>query len=37
MVVEELDERKIPFVLVQGDLPHRVRQVEQALRVLNVA
>jgi NadR type nicotinamide-nucleotide adenylyltransferase len=37
MVVEELDERRIPFVLVQGDLPHRVRQVEQALRVLNVA
>jgi NadR type nicotinamide-nucleotide adenylyltransferase len=35
MVVEELDARGIPFVLVQGDLPQRVRQVEKALAVLN--
>lgn len=34
MVVDELDARGIPFVLVQGDLPQRVRQVEQALKVL---
>ena len=37
MVVRELDERRIPFVLVEGSLPQRVRQVEQALKVLGVA
>jgi NadR type nicotinamide-nucleotide adenylyltransferase len=36
LVVNELDARGIPFVLVQGDLPQRVRQVEQALKVLKV-
>ena len=34
MVEEELDARGIRFVLVEGDLPHRLRQVEAALRVL---
>jgi NadR type nicotinamide-nucleotide adenylyltransferase len=34
MVVEELDARGIPFVLVQGNLPQRVRQVEAALKVI---
>lgn len=34
MVVQELDERGIPFVLLQGDLPQRVRQVERALNVI---
>lgn len=33
MVVEELDARGIRFVLVEGDLPHRLRQVEAALKV----
>lgn len=37
MVVNELDARGIPFVLVEGSLPQRVRQVEQALKVLGVA
>jgi NadR type nicotinamide-nucleotide adenylyltransferase len=36
MLVDELDARRIPFVLVEGNLPQRVRQVEQALKVLNV-
>ena len=36
MVVRELDERGIPFVLVEGNLPQRVRQVEQSLKVLGV-
>lgn len=31
MVLAELNERGIPFVLVSGDLPQRLRQVEQAL------
>ncbi len=31
MVLAELNERGIPFVLVEGDLPQRVRQVEEAL------
>lgn len=31
MVLATLDERRIPFVLVSGDLPQRVRQVEQLL------
>ncbi|WP_409521912.1 AAA family ATPase [Massilia sp.] len=34
MVLAELNERKIPFLLVQGDLPQRMRQVEQALAAL---
>ena len=34
MLVGELDARGIRFVLVQGDLPHRLRQVEAALKVL---
>ncbi len=34
MLVNELDARGIRFVLVDGDLPHRLRQVEAALRVL---
>lgn len=34
MLVAELDARGIRFVLVEGDLPHRLRQVEAALRVL---
>ena len=34
MLVGELDARGIRFVLVEGDLPHRLRQVEAALKVL---
>jgi len=34
MLVRELDERAIRFVLLEGDLPHRLRQVEAALKVL---
>lgn len=34
LVVAELDARGIPFVLVQGDLAQRVRQVEKALAVI---
>ena len=34
MLVDELDARGLRFVLVEGDLPHRLRQVEAALRVL---
>jgi len=34
MLVEELDARGVRFVLVEGDLPHRLRQVEAALKVL---
>jgi NadR type nicotinamide-nucleotide adenylyltransferase len=34
LVEEELDARGIRFVLVEGDLPHRLRQVEAALKVL---
>jgi NadR type nicotinamide-nucleotide adenylyltransferase len=34
MLVAELDARGIRFVLVEGDLPHRLRQVEAALKVL---
>ena len=34
MVVSELDARAIPFVLLQGDLPRRVRQVERALTII---
>jgi NadR type nicotinamide-nucleotide adenylyltransferase len=34
MVEGELDARGIRFVLVEGDLPHRLRQVEAALSVL---
>lgn len=34
MVVDELHERGTPFVLVAGDLPQRVRQVEAALAAL---
>lgn len=34
MLVRELDARGVRFVLVEGDLPHRLRQVEAALRVL---
>ena len=37
MVVDELDARGVPFVLVRGDLPQRVRQVEQALAVIGAA
>jgi NadR type nicotinamide-nucleotide adenylyltransferase len=31
MVLARLDERQIPFVLVEGSLPQRLRQVEQLL------
>jgi NadR type nicotinamide-nucleotide adenylyltransferase len=31
MLLADLDERRIPFVLLQGDLPQRVRQVEELL------
>jgi NadR type nicotinamide-nucleotide adenylyltransferase len=34
MLVRELDRRGIRFVLLEGDLPHRLRQVEAALKVL---
>jgi NadR type nicotinamide-nucleotide adenylyltransferase len=34
MVEQELDARGIRFVLVEGDLPHRLRQVEAALGVI---
>jgi NadR type nicotinamide-nucleotide adenylyltransferase len=34
MVEQELDARGIRFVLVEGDLPHRLRQVEAALKVI---
>ena len=34
LLVEELDARGVRFVLVDGDLPHRLRQVEAALKVL---
>ena len=34
MVLAELDERRIPYLLVKGDLPRRLRQVEQALDAL---
>ena len=34
MLVQELDVRGIRFVLLEGDLPHRLRQVEAALKVL---
>ena len=34
MLVAELDARGVRFVLVEGDLPHRLRQVEAALKVL---
>lgn len=34
MVLAELQERGIPFLLVQGDLPQRLRQVEEALAAL---
>jgi NadR type nicotinamide-nucleotide adenylyltransferase len=34
MLVGELDARGIRFVLLEGDLPHRLRQVEAALKVL---
>jgi len=34
MLVAELDARGIRFVLLEGDLPHRLRQVEAALKVL---
>lgn len=34
MLVDELDARGVRFVLVEGDLPHRLRQVEAALKVL---
>jgi len=34
MVEGELDARGIRFVLVEGDLPHRLRQVEAALSVI---
>ncbi|KQQ96795.1 AAA family ATPase [Massilia sp. Leaf139] len=37
MLVRELDARGIRFVLVDGDLPHRLRQVEAALKVLTPA
>ncbi|QNA89638.1 ATP-binding protein [Massilia sp. Dwa41.01b] len=36
MLLAELTGRRIPFVLVQGDLPQRVRQVERALHVLGI-
>jgi len=31
MVLAELQEREIPFLLVEGDLPQRLRQVEEAI------
>ena len=31
MLLAELDDRRIPFVLLQGNLPQRVRQVETRL------
>lgn len=31
MVLAELQEREIPFLLVDGDLPQRLRQVEEAI------
>ncbi len=31
MLLEALDERRIPFVLLQGSLPQRLRQVEEVL------
>lgn len=31
LLLATLDERRIPFVLVSGDLPQRVQQVEQVL------
>ncbi|HBZ05092.1 MULTISPECIES: ATP-binding protein [Massilia] len=34
MVLAELNERGIPFVLISGDLPRRLRQVELALAAL---
>lgn len=34
MVLAELQERGIPFLLVKGDLPQRLRQVEAALTSL---
>ncbi|THC46371.1 nicotinamide-nucleotide adenylyltransferase [Massilia sp. Mn16-1_5] len=34
LVEDELDARGIRFVLLEGDLPHRLRQVEAALKVL---
>lgn len=34
MVLAELQERDIPFLLVSGDLPQRLRQVEAALHSL---
>jgi len=34
MVLAELQERGIPYLLVQGDLPQRLRQVEEALAAL---
>ena len=34
MLVRELDARGVRFVLLEGDLPHRLRQVEAALKVL---
>lgn len=34
LLVRELDARGIRFVLLEGDLPHRLRQVEAALNVL---
>jgi len=34
MVLAELRERGIPFLLVEGDLPQRLRQVENALAAL---
>ncbi len=34
MVLAELQERGIPYLLVQGDLPQRLRRVEEALAAL---
>ena len=34
MVLAELNERGSPFVLIEGDLPQRLRQVERALEAL---
>ena len=31
MLLAELDQRRLPFVLLTGDLPQRVRQVEDLL------
>jgi NadR type nicotinamide-nucleotide adenylyltransferase len=31
LLLETLDERAIPFVLLEGSLPHRLRQVEELL------